>query len=569
MHVRGSSLGLPHATTGSMSVRGLSWAGLDRPVMRSGLLGAFQQHRGLRSHDIDVALEDGLLVASCQPAFAQAANLIADAVEADAGILVFGDYDVDGITSTAIWKTVLRAYGVRCETKIPTRAEGYGFTCAAAGLASGLGCGLVLCVDSGTDRVEEVEMLVRAGIKAVVVDHHLPKSQGDGVSRPHALLNGHFSADPSMRLLCAAGQSYALALAVLKVLRGRGRACPDQAVIADRILQLATVGTVSDMMELRGLNRAIVREGLARINVAPLPALKRLAEAAGARREIKADTLGYMIGPMINASGRYSRPDLALDLLLSDDPLEQAALVLELDTLNRRRRDEQKLMVDEAMDKVDRSQPVAFYAGFGWEKGLVGLVAGGVMQSLQRPALVGAIQGDLVSGSGRSTPGFDLGHSVIEAQKAGLILTGGGHAAACGFSCRVEQLPAFLGFLRSRFLIEQRPVVHEVDLVIDRCSVSVGEFDALATLAPFGQGWTPPRLAVEVTISDAHLIGEREDTLRLGCGFKAIAFRVGHSGLAQLIEARGQRAILIATPQVGEWQGARSAEMIVEDAILL
>jgi single-stranded-DNA-specific exonuclease len=516
-----------------------------------------------------VELVDGLLLASCQPGYAKAAGLIADAIQLGQGIFVFGDYDVDGITSTAIWKTVIRAFNVRCETKIPARAEGYGFSSAAAGQAAGLSCSLVLCVDSGTDRVEEIDLVLKYGIQAVVVDHHLPKDERDGVSRPTALVNGHFSADPSMRLLCAAGQSYALAIGVLELMRRRGQPCPGEDLLRERLLQLATVGTISDMMELRGYNRALVREGLALINLRPLAGLYWLAQAAGIRRAIKADTIGYALGPMINATGRYSRPELALDLLLGDDPVALKALALEMQSLNARRQGEQKAMIDEAMERVDRSQPVAFYRGFDWEKGLVGLVAGGVMQNLQRPALVASVVGDIASGSGRSTPGFDLGHAVIEAQQAGLLVSGGGHAAACGFTCRVDQIEPFLAFIRRRFLMEHRPVAHEVDLVIDQAGVSVSEFDTLARLAPYGHGWLQPKLAVEVTIRDSHLIGERHETIRIGCGFKAVAFRVGHNGLESLLEAHGRRAILIATPQVGEWQGARSAEMIIEDVILL
>ncbi len=567
LHASRPDLGIQAA--GLLSMRGLTWAGLSREPVARGLLDAFAMQRALRPAEIVVELEDGLTVASFQPGFARAANLIADAIETGQAIFVFGDYDVDGITSTAIWKTVIRAFGVRCETKIPARAEGYGFSRAAAGVAVGLECALLICVDSGTDRVEEIELVTRSGLKAVVVDHHLPKDRDEGVSKPDALVNGHFSADPGMRMLCAAGQSYALAMAVLKLMRRRGRPCPMQDLVEDRILQMATLGTVSDMMELRGYNRALVREGLARINHAPMPGIHRLIETAGLRRGVKAEEISYTLGPMINASGRYSRPEVALNLLLSDDPAEITRLATEMQALNARRQEEQKLMIDEAMERLDRSQPVLFYRGYGWEKGIVGLVAGSVMQNLQRPALVASVDGDIVSGSGRSTQGFDLGRAVIEAQQSGLILKGGGHAAACGFTCTVAQVEPFLAFVRERFLSDQSPVVHEVDLVIDRAGVSVAEFESLSRLAPYGHGWSKPKMAVEVTIHDAHLVGARKDTVRLGCGFKAVAFKVGHNGLEALVESQGRRAILIATPQVGEWQGAKSAEMIVEDVILL
>lgn len=563
--------GLHLRAAGHRSVRGLTWRGLDSAPVAHDLVGAFLRARGWEAEAIHVEHDDALFVASCQPAFLRAANLIADAIEADAGIFVFGDYDVDGITSTAIWRTVCAAFSVRAHSKIPTRSEGYGFSANAAGMPLALGCKLLICVDSGTDRVSEIELAKRDGIVTVVVDHHLPKSDGEsaGVSRPHALVNGHFSNDPQMRHLCAAGQSYALALTVLRVMRGRGRPCPEEGLVRAKILQFATIGTVSDMMELVGYNRAVVRAGLEAMNAAPVPAVRVLLEGADAKRTVKADTLGYGVGPMINAAGRYSKPEVALNLLLSDDPREHAALIVELQALNERRRAEQKTMLDEAMERIDQSRPIAFYAGYNWEKGLVGLVAGGVMQTLTRPSLIGAVSGDVISGSGRSTDAFDLGHAVIAAHQAGLIVQGGGHAKACGFTCRVEQLPAFLQFLEARFLEEQRPVEYAVDLVLDRAGVCVDEFTALGTLAPYGQGWREPRVAVDVDIRDAHIIGPRQDTLRLGCGFKAIAFRVSHNGMADLVHAGGRKAILIAAPQVAEWQGAKQAEMIVEDVILV
>ncbi len=294
-----------------------------------------------------------------------------------------------------------------------------------------------------------------------------------------------------------------------------------------------------------------------------------MLDAARPRGAVRADTLGYGVGPMINAAGRYSRPDVALQLLLSEDLGEQAALIVELQALNERRREQQKKMLDEAMERVDQSRPVAFYAGYGWEKGLVGLVAGGVMQTLNRPALVGAVSGDVISGSGRSTDAFDLGRAVIEAQQAGLIVQGGGHAKACGFTCRVDQIAAFRNFLDRRFVTEERPVEHQVDLVLDPAGVNVEEFSRLGVLAPYGQGWREPRVAVEVRIRQAHIVGQQKDTLTLRCGFKAVAFRMSHNGLAGLADALGRDVVLIGAPSLSEWQGATQAELIVEDAILV
>lgn len=556
---------------GYRSLRGLVWRGLDKPPVRTGLLDAFIASRGLSRNRVEVDYDDCLLIASCQPGFGKGANLIADAIEADVGVFVFGDYDTDGITSTAIWRTICKAYGVRAFSKIPRRSEGYGFSASAAGMPRALDCKLLICVDSGTDRVDEIELARRDGVTTVVVDHHLPKSDGvsDGVSKPHALINGHFSNDTSMRHLCAAGQSYALAMSVLNVLRLRGRPCPGEDLVQAKILQFATIGTVSDMMELVGYNRALVRSGLQAMNEAPVPAIQALLEGGSIRKPVKADGIGFGIGPMINSAGRYSQPEVALDLLLSDDALQHASLVAQLVALNEKRRAEQSAMLDEALDKIDRSQPIAFYAGPSWEKGLVGLVAAGVLQTLHRPALVGALSGELVSGSGRSTDGFDLGHAVIAAHQAGLIVQGGGHAKACGFTCYRDQLQPFLDFITERFLDEQVPVENSVDLVLDPRSVTVAEFSALSVLAPYGQGWTQPRVAIRVRVTDAHLIGKTQETLKLGVGFKAIAFRVSHNGLSELLNAQNRDVILIATPQVGEWQGAYSAEMIIEDAILV
>jgi single-stranded-DNA-specific exonuclease len=226
-------------------------------------------------------------------------------------------------------------------------------------------------------------------------------------------------------------------------------------------------------------------------------------------------------------------------------------------------------MFDEAMGAVERNRPIAAFVGDDWEKGLVGLVASGMVDALQVPALAATRIGDVIHGSGRSVPGFDLGRAVIAAVQAGLLLGGGGHAAACGFQCAPEQWESFRLFLEEDVLRSDQAATNHVDMVIDVAALNVDEIGAFSGLAPYGQGWPQPVIGIPCTLYEVAVIGKNRDTIRVNAGFKGIAFRASHNGLMQLLESRGRRAIVIGEPVVSEFGGSVSAEMRIRDVVVL
>ncbi len=254
--------------------------------------------------------------------------------------------------------------------------------------------------------------------------------------------------------LCAAGVAFLTAVATLRVLRRAGffatRAEPDLLGMLD----LVALATVCDVMPLTGLNRALVAQGLRVMARRARPGIAALLEVAQVRDRPNAFTLGFALGPRINAAGRISEADLGLRLLLSTDPVEARGLAATLDAVNRQRQEVEASMLDAAMQaaeaQIAAGHPTLLVAGADWHPGVVGIVAGRLKERFNRPACVAALADGMAKGSGRSVPGLDLGGAVIAARQAGLLATGGGHPMAAGFSLPAAQLGAFHAFLDER-----------------------------------------------------------------------------------------------------------------------
>lgn len=555
----------------SLSLRGSRWGGLDRPLAKSNLFERFLAERGKSRLALELCLEDALLIASGQDGFSDAVELVAAAVVAQQRVFIFGDYDVDGMTSASIWLRVLRALGAAADVMIPLRAEGYGLSQLAVQRAAAAGAGLLLCVDSGTDRVAEIDAAGTLGLSTLVIDHHLPKGGRAEASKPTVLINGHFSQDPMLAKLCAAGQSFALATAVFDRL-GADLDAGVRESVRRHLLQFAMVGTISDMMDIGpGFNRAVVAAGLEELRNNPVPCLNALVTTLfpGADEKIGASTISFGIGPAINSAGRFSEPSVAISYLMTDDAGAAAEHAKALVSLNDRRKELQNEMFDEAMENLDRSRGISAYVGDDWEKGLVGLVASGMVDALHRPALAATCLGDVIYGSGRSVPGFDLGRAVISAHRAGVILGGGGHAAACGFQCAPEQWEKFVHFIECEMEKADSEPSQFVDMVIESNVLTVDEISAFSGLAPYGQGWPQPVIGVRCRLHDVAVIGKNKDTLRVNAGFKGVAFRASHNGLMKLLEHRGCDAVVIGEPVVSEFGGALSAEMRIRDVVIV
>ncbi|MGE0715748.1 MAG: single-stranded-DNA-specific exonuclease RecJ [Alphaproteobacteria bacterium] len=508
----------------------------------------------------------------------RAAARIAAAVQAGEGIAIFGDYDVDGATTSALLLRFLRAAGARASVYIPDRiAEGYGPNLPALLKLKAGGARVVVTVDCGTTAFAPLQGARDAGLDVVVVDHHVAEP---ALPAAHAVVNpNRLDEESPHRNLAAVGVGFLLAVAVNRALRVAGwwrdRPAPDLLGLLD----LVALGTVCDVMPLVGLNRAFVAQGLkvmgtrANAGIAALADVARLDERPGAFH------LGYVLGPRVNAGGRVGRADLGARLLATDDPAEAAAIAAELDRHNEERRRLETEALAQASAMVDAEPalpPVIAIGDAGWHPGVIGIIASRLKDRYGRPALVMAMADGVAKGSGRSVPGFDLGAAVIAARQAGILDQGGGHAMAAGFALPAARLEAFRDFLCGRFaaagLVAGRSPELGLDGALALSALRPELVEGLEAVGPFGTGMPEPRFALgHVRLAFADVVGKVHVRCTLsapsGERVKAIAFRAMEGALGPALLAAAGRSLHVAgRPAIDNWNGGRAVQLRIDDA---
>jgi single-stranded-DNA-specific exonuclease len=508
----------------------------------------------------------------------KAAARVADAVVAGQAIGIFGDYDVDGATSSALLARFLRAAGATVLVHIPDRiAEGYGPNLPALLGLKAQGASVVVTVDCGTTAYDPLAGAAQAGLDVVVVDHHEAEPE---LPQVLALVNpNRLDEDSPHGHLAAVGVAFLLAVAVNRVLKDRGwyqgRSAPDLM----QWLDIVALGTVCDVVPLTGINRALVTQGLKVMAKRGNVGLAALADVAGVRERPDAYHLGYVLGPRVNAGGRVGEAPLGHTLLACDDPVQAAEMARRLDGYNRDRQEIEAAVLLEAIEQVegrsDDGLPLLVAAGENWHPGVIGIVAGRLKERYGRPACVVALEGGEGKGSGRSVAGLDLGTAVIAARQAGILKAGGGHAMAAGFTVARDRLDEFRHFLASRLQAQLSgdlvPVL-ELDGALDCAGCTADLIETLKQLGPFGAGNPEPRFAVTAArIVKADVVGQGHVRLILagqgGQRLKAIAFRSADSdmGLA-LLRSQGQAFHFAGTLRADNWQGSSSVQLVVDDA---
>ena len=510
-----------------------------------------------------------------------AAERLADAVEAGEAVTVFGDYDVDGATSAALLVRLLRALGRDAAFYIPDRLmEGYGPSGEALVRLAREGARLIVTVDCGAQAFEALDMARAAGVDVIVVDHHKCASAlpaAFALVNPNRLDEAREAAAHGH--LAAVGVAFLLAAAVVGLLRARGYFAGRAEPRLVELLDLVALGTVADVAQLRGLNRAFVTQGLKVMAQRRNVGLAALVDAARLTRAPTCTDLGFALGPRINAGGRVGKSDLGVRLLTTEDAEEAAAIAVELERLNQERRAIEAQVCEEA-EALCRSQDnraVVLVASPGWHPGVIGIVAGRLKEKTGRPAIVVALDGGVGKGSGRSIPGVDLGAAVLAAKDIGLLVAGGGHAMAAGLTVEEGRLEALAAFLDERLSANVTASSSDralrLDAVVAPGGVCPGLCDALEAGGPYGAGWPAPRVAAgPVRIVKADVVGQNH--LRLvvagddGRRIKAIAFRMADSALGEaMLAAPAHRRLWIAGRiKRDDWGDRPSAEMHLEDA---
>ncbi|MGB3796116.1 MAG: single-stranded-DNA-specific exonuclease RecJ [Alteraurantiacibacter sp.] len=543
--------------------------------------------RGVAAEDLDRHRQPSLREFLPDPSqfndMDRAAERIAEAVLSGESIAVYGDYDVDGATSSALLIRMLRMLGHDARHYIPDRLlEGYGPSGEALLKLGKEGSSLIVTVDCGAMAHEALGMAHDAGIDVIVVDHH--KCSPD-LPRTYALVNPNRLDENDLAAshghLAAVGVAFLLAIAVVRTLRARDYFADRSEPNLMSLLDLVALGTVADVAAIRGLNRAFVAQGLKVMGKRANTGMAALIDASRLKAAPKCSDCGFALGPRINAGGRVGEATLGVRLLITEDPEEARAIAEQLSNLNEDRRAIEAEVQEEAEAQLaaQHNRSVICVAGKGWHPGVIGIVAGRIKEKTGKPSLAIALDAETGQGkgSGRSIAGVDLGAAIISAREAGLLVAGGGHAMAAGLTIESGRLDEFSEWLNEKLAATIAKASAEQTMLLD-ISVAPGGLtpDLVETLegaGPYGMGWPGPRVAVgPVHVIKADIVGN--DHLRLvvagpdGRSLKAIAFRAGSSEMGQSIlhGSKGRRLWLAGRAKIDDWGARPAAELHLEDA---
>ena len=441
-----------------------------------------------------VDLSDPFLLRDMDKAVAR----IEQAIEAEEPIVIYGDYDVDGISATAILYECLSSQGAYVRCKLPTRGSGYGLTRPALEALARKGFTLVITVDNGISAVEEAACAKELGLDLVITDHHLP---GETLPDAVAVVDPKRADDESpFKNLCGAGVAFKLCAAL--------EGC-DPAELLEMYGEFVALGTVADVMPLVGENRVLVREGLALLQDTMRPGLHALLESGGyAGKPVTTDTVSYGLAPRLNAAGRMDNASVALKLLLCGDEEQATGIAARLAEINTERQQTEQDVFAAACrtletDPARLQDRVLVVSGEDWHPGVIGIVAARLMERYSRPVLVISLHEGEGRGSGRAPDAFDL-HSALAAC-AGHLTRFGGHAAAAGIEIEEEKLPAFRQAINewaAQHAARPAPATLQLDAVVTLEELDLPNVQELTRLAPFGRENPTPVLLVQNAVVD-------------------------------------------------------------------
>ena len=544
--------------------------------------------RGVGIEDVETYMTPTLRELMPQPGALRdleaGAQRIAQAVTAGETIGIIGDYDVDGMTSTALLVQFLRAAGTEPHVHIPHRvAEGYGPSVAAVEALKQAGCTLLITLDCGVMAHDPLARAASLGIETVVVDHH---QAGEHLPQAHAVINPNRHDDTSgLGYLCAAGVAMLLVATVNRDLKAAGW-WSDERPSPDILgwLDLVALGTVCDVVPLKGLNRAYVQQGLKVMAARGRVGLAALADAGRLNRKPDTHALGFVLGPRLNAAGRIGSAMLGLELLTAGDRGTANDLAQKLERLNRQRQELELRCLDQAMRQAEAAlgeaakAPAIVVAGEGWHAGVLGLIAARLKERFNRPAVAIGLSQDQpdAPGSGRSIPGADLGRAIAAAAEAGVIVKGGGHAMAAGLTIERARLGELRRFLEAHFAGEVEAATADPRLLIDGAlSASGASMELIAMLeraGPYGSGNPAPVFvfpAHRVVYADSAGADHVRCTLAAndGARINAIAFRALHTALGETMLSERKHPLHVAGRlSINDWGGKRSVQLFIDDA---
>ena len=451
---------------------------------------------------------------------------------------IFGDYDVDGASSTALLGNYFSELNLNYEIYIPDRKkEGYGPTNNSFKYFLDKNIKIIFTVDCGTLSFEAIDFAKKNKIDVIVIDHHQSEIK---LPSAFSVVNpNRFDDKSNLQYLCAAGVSFMFLVSLNKQLRLKNWFKEKNVIEPDLLnyLDLVSLGTVCDVVPLVGLNRAIVKQGLKVIKSKKNLGIKTLLDICNIESNPSVYHLGYILGPRINAGGRVGKCSHGANLLLDKDPKKTFKIASELDQYNKERQMLEKDLLQKVLIKAKESlsDPVLILSGTNWHEGVIGIVASRLKDKFNRPVIIISKDGDKGKASARSIVGFDIGSVIISATQEKILLKGGGHKMAGGFSIKVENIEKFKNFIFRKFkninldLKSEKPLL--LDSIISASAVNLDFYNKIALLQPFGSGNPEPKFMIEnLSTVNVKVVGEKHIKSVLigkdGSTIKSIAFKL-------------------------------------------
>ena len=491
---------------------------------------------------------------------------------------IFGDYDVDGASSTALLGKYLEHLNLEYEIYIPDRkTEGYGPSIKGFKQFISNKVKIIFTVDCGTLSFEAIDFAKKNNIDVIVLDHHQSEIN---LPKAYSIVNPNRLDDESnLKYLCAAGVTFMFLVSLNRLLRSSNWFKKNLIEEPNLInyLDLVSLGTVCDVVPLTGLNRAIVKQGLKILHEKKNLGLKTLLDICKIETKLSIYHLGYIVGPRINAGGRVGKCSHGANLLLNKNPKEVFRLATELNQFNKERQMLEKDLVEKLLKKVhdNLSEPILILQGTNWHEGVIGIVASRLKDKFNKPVIVISVKDNLGKASARSIVGFDIGSAIIAATQEKILLKGGGHKMAGGFSINISNIEKFKKFLFSRFknitndLSIQKPLF--LDSKIAPSAVNLDFYDKINILSPFGSGNPEPKFIIEnLRPVNSKIIGDKHIKSVLvgpeGTNLKTIAFNATDTELGAYLLQNNRSTFNIAGKlSLNEWRGQKNVEFIIDD----
>ena len=491
---------------------------------------------------------------------------------------IFGDYDVDGATSTAILGKYFELLNIPYEIYIPDRInEGFGPKEKGFQKFIKLGVNLIFTVDCGTLSYGPIDFAKKNNIDVIILDHHQSEIK---LPAAHSVVNpNRFDDRSDLNYLCAAGVCFLFLVALNKRLRDQKWFLSNSVEEPElmNILDLVALGTVCDVVPLIGLNRAIVHQGLKILKRKKNLGLKTLIDVSNIESNITSYHLGYVLGPRINAGGRVGKSTHGANLLLNQNPKDTFKLATDLNLYNKERQIlESDLLKNILNTKYENSEdPVIVLHGENWHEGIIGIIASRIKEKYNKPAIIISVNSGIGKGSGRSIHGFDLGSIVIGGVQTGLLIKGGGHKMAAGFTIDSKKIDEFKEFIFKKFksinvnLQEKKNFFYDAEIAPS--AINYEFFEKINLLAPFGSGNPEPRFIVRnIKIVNSKIVGEKHiKNVLVGSDssiFKGISFNSVETDLGVHLLKKNIKPFNIAGKlSLNEWRGQKNVEFIIDD----